>query len=82
MCCSPWGRKESDTTGRLNNKYFKLRGRERGRLYQESTPCAGHGATPFVLSTQQPRWRVGVIFLLNRWRSCEPQRLISLFKVI
>ena len=24
-CCSPWGRKESDTTGRLhnNNTYFK-----------------------------------------------------------
>ena len=22
MCCSPWGRKESDTTERLNNKAF------------------------------------------------------------
>ena len=24
MCCSPWGRKESDMTERLNNKIRKL----------------------------------------------------------
>ena len=31
-CCSPWGRKESDTTERLNNNNNKARstGRERG----------------------------------------------------
>ena len=22
VCCSPWGHKESDTTGRLNNKIY------------------------------------------------------------
>ena len=22
VCCTPWGRKESDTTGQLNNKFF------------------------------------------------------------
>ena len=24
MCCSPWGRKESDTTKQLNNKFMYL----------------------------------------------------------
>ena len=25
MCCRPWGRKESDTTQRLNNKTFRFK---------------------------------------------------------
>ena len=25
---------------------------------------------------------VGVVFLVNRWRNCGPQRLVNLFKVI
>ena len=45
-CCSPWGHKELDTTGRLNNKHLPSRltyprGRMKGRsrlLLQKSRP--------------------------------------------
>ena len=33
-CCSPWGRKESDTTGRQNNNKANQQTEELGRCFQ------------------------------------------------
>ena len=35
VCCSPWGRKESDTTERLNNKNKKLHLKEKQSFHWE-----------------------------------------------
>ena len=38
-CCSPWGRKESDTTERLNNKYMCLKKKKTlAQVHTDSNP--------------------------------------------
>ena len=48
-CCSPWGRKESDTTGRLNNSFnYQSRNKRRDRSNhgnQGAGPRGGRGVT-------------------------------------
>ena len=39
--CSPWGRKESDTTGRLNNNRVVLRCMQ-GRCWKQEDQLGGH----------------------------------------
>ena len=48
-CCRPWGRKESDTTGRLNNDNHRLipgrRATDAGSRFT-SLPCGGFDFPP------------------------------------
>ena len=57
MCYSPWGRKESDTTGQLNNNNIHLLGFPDGSDGKESACNAGFDLLSLISGLERFPWR-------------------------